>query len=269
MRRVAAVATVVVLLSGCATDDNPPLPGEEPAARGPAIIVSLPLLANVVEQIVDGHGRVTTLYPDGRPGVLSDAQQNQVANADLVLVHGLDGEAPVLAAAQGTPDGPPPPRLEVVNEWLEQAPVTVATWFDPILMARIALGLGDVLAAIDDEGTRTADEWHETTEQVATAIATIFDEATEQLANVPAECRRARGDEDLLAHLGARFGVRAARPEDTGAADLSDVAVTLADGETWQDWFGAIIAGVTTASPDCAPLVTPSPSPSGGGSGQS
>lgn len=255
---IAAAVGILAVAASCSPDLPRAFEGSDPEDRGPTVAVSLPALADVVRQVVGDFGSVLLVGSDGPPVTLDPSDQDAIASSDLVLVHGLEGEMTVVAAASEG-DAERPVRVEQVNAWVDPEPVNAAVWFDPIAMARITLELGEVLADVDDDNVRTRADWRAAAAGVATTIAATFDQAEELMATIPVHCRRASGGEALLEHLGQRFGLRPAADDDTGAADLRDVELGLAQGDSWQDWFLALIERAALADPGCA---APSPDPS-------
>jgi ABC-type Zn uptake system ZnuABC Zn-binding protein ZnuA len=261
MRLLIPAVALLAAVAGCSLEVPRAIGDSEPEDRGPSVVVSLPLLADVADQVVNGFGVVSVLAPEGLPSTIAPDQEQLIANSNLVLVHGLASEdviveaASEVAADRGL-------RIEAVNEWLDPAPVNAATWFDPIAMARIALELGDVLAEADDDNVRTREDWRAAAAEVATEIAATFDVAGPSIGAIPKRCRRAVGDQAMLEQLGERFDVRPADADDDGAADLRTVDLELAEGQRWQEWFLALIERAAEADPNCAaPSPAPSPSP--------
>ncbi|MDX1510197.1 MAG: hypothetical protein R3249_02520 [Nitriliruptorales bacterium] len=261
-RLTAALGALGLLLAACSQPSARTFDALEPAERGPTVVVSFPLLADVVGQILDGHGVVTVVHPEGEATPLADDQQATIRAADVVLVHGREDEETILLAARASPDADPPPRVERVDTLLDPPPASTATWFDPIDTARIALALGAVLAEVDEAGLRTADEWFESAESVATEIASTYDEATRRLAAIPTGCRHASGDAAMLEVLALRFEVRPAEPGRGEVADLASVETRLEADQDWQEWFLGIIDRVAALDPDCDRPASPSPTPS-------
>lgn len=253
MRRLIGAALLATMLASCTESTPRAFEAIEAGDRGPIVLVTQPMLADVVDQVVAGHGTVS-LLSDGTDG--SDPLA-RLREADLLVRHvaappGGDGLGDL---------GEDAPRQVAVNDWLDETPVNDATWFDPISMATITIELGELLAEVDDDQLRTADDWRAAARAVATSIATVFDDAEALLARVPGPCRRATGDPRLLEHLQERFGVRAADAGDEGAADLTTIEDTPTPGQRWQDWFLGIIERLSEADPECADPA-PSPSPS-------
>ena len=265
--RLAVVATLGVVLVACSQPTARTFDELEPAERGPSVVVSFPLLGDVVSQIVDGHGVVTVLHPEGRATPLDDDQLSAIRTAHLVLLHGTQDEEAIALAARTAPDGDAPPRVERVVAMLDPAPGTAAPWFDPIDMARVSLALGAVLAEVDGAGLRTNEEWFESAETVATEIASTYDEATGRLAPIPPGCRQAKGDAAMLEVLQLRFDVRMEDSTRLDVADLSSIRLRPEARQRWQDWFLDIIDRVAALPSDCDQALSPSPTPTPTGPG--
>ncbi|MDP8970763.1 MAG: metal ABC transporter substrate-binding protein [Actinomycetota bacterium] len=195
MPRLLALPLLLVALAGCdagpaGSDRAPAAPAPEAGAGVTAVATVFPL-AWVVEQVAPS-AEVTLVGGGGRDPhdlELSPADRTRLESADVLAYLGDIGFQPqveeavrasggqIVSAAQVAGDE----RLLTVDEGQDavgpavpdaarEGPVDPHLWFDPAIMADVALRTGEAFAAADPAGTRG---YRANAEAVHDALATL------------------------------------------------------------------------------------------------
>lgn len=249
---LGVVAAVLVALSACSAEADGPAaaPAPDPAPTSlPTVVVTLNLLADIVETAFDGLAEVVDVMP---PGVdphsfeLSAAGAEALFDADLIVVNGLGLEENVLPVVAGAEaDGVPVLEIAPLLDPLPYGDAAMdgddPTMLDPHVFTDVArmaeVPRLVVEALIDATGpTASAVEELRVAAEAATEDLLALDAEVEQLLSVVPEERRVLvTNHHVFGYLADRYGFRvlgAVIPGATtlaspSAADLADLAAVI------------------------------------------
>lgn len=255
---------VIALLAGCSRASR--------ADEGPRVVVTTPVLGDVVDQLVGDAGEVEVLIPRGADPhafQLSAAQARRLHEADLVVAVGLgleqgmhdvleaaagDGVAVLAVAAEVSPlplrGGEAAPDREGHDH--DHGTLDPHFWFDPLRMATAAEVVAGRLAAL-----RPDIGWDQRAAALREELETLDREVDAILAVVPPERRVLITSHDTFGYLADRYGfavVGAVIPGPSSLAQasprhLSDLAAVIR-----RERVPAIFAE-TTVEPDVVEAV--------------
>lgn len=176
MRRWLAVVVVVSLFGACDAAENPP---------GLQVVVSTPMLGDLVSQVVGDEGTVEVLMPDGADPhdfQASSRQISSIATADLVVVTGLGLEQGLADVLEEAIDDDV--YVLEVGEFLHvrtfsDGSVDPHVWLDPIRMSETARLVGSILAFEESSGA-----YAERAESYAQELEALHAEIRDTLSGV-------------------------------------------------------------------------------------
>ncbi len=203
-----AFVAALVATGGCAGggDGSPQTAGD-----GLHVVVTTPVLGDLVSELVQEDGEVTVLM---EPGVDAHAHApsardaTTLREADLVVANGLGLEAQLTDLVDAAEeDGVPVLRLA---EELDPLPAGESldphVWLDP---QRMAAGVGLLAEAIARaDGPERLDDatWTQRGEQLADRLLSLDAELAAQVDALPPERRALITNHDSLAYLAERYG---------------------------------------------------------------
>ena len=252
-----AVAGALAIAATACGDDGDAAGGSD----GPSIVVTTPVLGDVVEQLVGDDAEVTVVMPAGadphefQP---SARQAAELREADLLVVNGGGFEAgledtihgaeedgvTVFAAIDHVPTlaGTPHADEEDGGEAAEEGEdddhadedVDPHFFTDPARMATAAEALAATLA--DEVPALATDEARDRAAATVADLRTLDAEVETTLAAVPADRRKLVTNHDVFAYFADRYGfevIGAVIPATTtqaapSAGEIDDLAATVA-----------------------------------------
>jgi zinc/manganese transport system substrate-binding protein len=222
--RVSGLAVLgSLVLAGCGGEGPGAITGAG-ECRALDIVVTTSILGDVVRNLVAGAGAVEVLMPmgaDPHSFQVSASQAAALRRADLVVVNGLgleEGMGDAIEAAAG--DGVP---VVVAASFVEALTLALVTdgerpaagdgegghgtldphiWTDPVRMADVVAGLGEVLAAADPA---CPERWREGAAAYRQELLGLDEEIEAVLEVVPAERRKLVTNHAALGYFADRY----------------------------------------------------------------
>lgn len=237
------------LLGACTLSTTPSPTSEMPtgAAETLNVVTTVSPIANIIANVGGEHIAVTAIVPEGTNShtfepAPSDARL--LAQADLIVVNGLDLEEPTIQLAEANKRGDVEILLlgeETVtpDEYVfdfsfpkEAGSPNPHLWMNPLYALRYAEVVKDALSALDVENAETyATNYAAFKERISALDAAI----QETITTIPEENRRLLTYHDSFAYFAPRYGltvIGAIQPSDfsePSAREVADLIIQIRD----------------------------------------